>query len=140
MLIRTVYASRSVEISAQSLSEILDWSRRVNFELNVTGVLCHLDGVFVQYLEGEEGTVDTLFKSISADTRHKGVLQLERRVISKRMFPDWAMKLLDWNDETRAIFQSFSPGSKLDLYVGDPDTAAPLLRALSRPAGWKFSV
>jgi len=138
MLIRLVYASRSQNQSAQDLPAILEWSRRVNPDLEITGVLCYLDGVYMQYLEGEEHAVNGLFKSIQADKRHQGVTPLERRVISKRAFPEWSMALLDWDDNTRAIFRSFSPDAQLDLYAADPSTAAPMLRALVRAPGWKL--
>ncbi|MCU4118846.1 BLUF domain-containing protein [Variovorax sp. N23] len=138
MLIRLVYASRSQNQSAQDLPAILEWSRRANSELEVTGVLCYLDGVYMQYLEGEESAVDALFKRIHADSRHQGVALLERRAISRRAFPEWSMALLDWNDNTRAIFRSFSPEARLDLHAVDPGTAAPMLRALVRAPGWKL--
>lgn len=139
MLIRLVYASRSRDRSSDDLPAILDWSRRINPELGVTGVLCYLDGVYIQYLEGEESTVDALFASIRADSRHQGATPLERRQISKRAFPQWAMALLDWDDGTRSIFRSFSPGARLDLYAADPSTAAPMLRALMRGPEWKLA-
>ena len=138
MLIRLVYASRSCNQPTKDLPAILEWSRRVNPKLDVTGVLCYLDGVYMQYLEGEEHAVDGLFKSIAADTRHQNVTRLERRAIPKRAFPEWSMALLDWNDSTRAIFRSFSPDAHLDLYAADPSTAAPMLRALVRDPGWKL--
>ncbi|MDM0118222.1 BLUF domain-containing protein [Variovorax arabinosiphilus] len=139
MLIRLVYASRSTDCSAHDLPAILEWSRRVNPELEVTGVLCYLDGIYMQYLEGEESKVDALFKSIRADRRHGSVTLLERRAISKRAFPEWSMALLEWDDNTRGIFRSFSPDAKLDFYAADPSTAAPMLRALVRAPGWKLT-
>lgn len=138
MLIRLVYASRSPSHSAEDLPAILDWSRRVNAQLGVTGVLCYLDGVYMQYLEGEERTVDALFASIRADSRHQDATPLERRVISARAFPQWSMALLEWDDNTRAIFRSFSPEARLDLYAADPSTAAPMVRAMMRGPGWKL--
>jgi hypothetical protein len=139
MLIRLVYASRSLNHSAEDLPAILDRSRRVNPQLEVTGVLCYLDGVYMQYLEGEENTVDALFASIRADSRHQGATPLEQRPISTRAFPQWSMVLLDWDDNTRAIFRSFSPEARIDLYAADPSTAAPMLRALARDSGWTLA-
>jgi hypothetical protein len=139
MLIRQIYVSRSLNRSELDLGAILDWSRRVNGELDVTGVLLYLDEVYMQYLEGEESAVDALFASIRADSRHQTVVPLDKREIKHRAFPEWAMALLEWTPETKAIFYSFSPGAHLDLYAGDPETAAPLLRALSRAPGWKLS-
>lgn len=93
----------------------------------------------MQYLEGEEDTLDTLFASIRADARHTSVTQLERRGIPRRAFPEWSMKVMEWNDHSKAVFRSFSPGASLDLYAGDPVTAAPLLRALFRGPDWKLA-
>lgn len=138
MLIRQIYVSRSKDRSELDLGEILDWSRNFNADFQITGVLLYLDEVYMQYLEGEGSTVDALFKSIRADSRHQDVTPLDRRMIKERVFPEWAMALLDWTPETKAIFRSLSPGTNLDLYGSDPETAAPLIRALSRAPGWKL--
>lgn len=138
MLIRQIYVSRSKDRSELDLSEILDWSRNFNLDFGITGVLLYLDEVYMQYLEGEENAVDALFKSIRADSRHQDVMPLDRRTIKERAFPEWAMALLEWTPETKAIFRSFSPGTTLDLYASDPETAAPMIRALSRAPGWKL--
>ena len=140
MLTRLVYASHAAQGAPEDIPGILAWSHRVNPELDVTGVLCFLDGVYMQYLEGDDAALQALFSSIRADTRHRDVTLLERRSVPKRAFPDWAMALLEWDDHSRNIFRSFSPGRKLDLYANDPNTAAPLLRALVRAPGWKLSI
>jgi hypothetical protein len=92
----------------------------------------------MQYLEGEEGTVLELFKSIRKDTRHQGPTILDQKTIMHRAYPDWSMALMQWDARTKAIFRSFSPGKNLDLYASDPTTAAPLVRALTRDKGWTF--
>lgn len=102
-------------------------------------MLCLLDGVYMQYLEGEEVVVDQLFEQIRADKRHVGATVLERRAIKQRAFAQWSMKLLAWDERNTAIFRSFSPGANLDLYATDPSTAAPLVRALIRPPDWKMA-
>ena len=93
----------------------------------------------MQYLEGEAVMVDALFASIRLDARHMKVTPLERRPITRRAFPAWKMALIEWTPETKAIFRSFTPGAQLDLYTNDPETAAPLLRALSITPGWRFN-
>ena len=140
MLERLVYASHASASDSQDVAAILDWSRRVNPGLGVTGVLCLLDGVYMQCLEGEHDVLDLLFASIRIDRRHRDVTPLDRREVPRRMFADWSMALLEWNDNTRDIFRSFSPGRKLDLYANDPGTAAPMLRALVRAPGWKLAI
>ena len=134
MLIRLVYASRATAAFHDDLPSILQWCHDVNPSLGVTGMLCCLDGVYMQYLEGEADVLEPLFASIARDARHSGVTLLERRAIPRRAFPEWSMKLLAWDERSKAIFRSFSPGVSLDLYAGDPSTAAPLLRALIREA------
>ncbi|TPG23078.1 BLUF domain-containing protein [Variovorax ginsengisoli] len=140
MLQRLVYASHASATGSEDVAAILDWSRRVNPDLGVTGVLCLLDGVYMQCLEGEAQMIDLLFASIRVDRRHRDVTPLQRRAVPRRMFESWSMALLGWNDTTRDIFRSFSPGRKLDLYANDPTTAAPMLRALVRAPGWKLAL
>ena len=103
-------------------------------------MLCCLDGVYMQYLEGEESVLEDLFASIRKDTRHSGVTLLEQRAVAQRTFPEWSMKMMEWDERSKAIFRSFSPGASLDLYASDPSTAAPLLRALIREADWKLDL
>ncbi|RYF61585.1 MAG: BLUF domain-containing protein [Comamonadaceae bacterium] len=140
MLTRFVYASHARSTAEADIPGILAWSRRVNPELGVTGVLCFLDGVYMQYIEGEETALEALFSSIRKDARHDDVTLLERRVVPRRAFSDWAMSFLEWDDNTQNIFRSFSPGKNLSLYASDPSTAAPLVRALIRGAGWKLAI
>lgn len=138
MLSRLVYASRATAPHQADLSVILQWCEDVNPSLGVTGLLCCLDGVYMQYLEGEDAVLDELFASIRKDSRHSGATILERRPIPQRAFPQWSMKLMEWDERSKAIFQSFSPGANLDLYATDASTAAPLMRALIREADWKL--
>jgi hypothetical protein len=138
MLSRLVYASQATVPFDHDLPAILQWCSDFNPSLHVTGLLCFLDGVYMQYLEGEEAVLESLFASISKDTRHAGVTLLEKRATPQRAFPQWSMKLMEWDDRSRAIFRSFSPGSRLDLYASDPSTAAPLMRALIRGVDWRL--
>jgi len=135
---RLIYASHARESHEQDIEDILEWSRTHNPGLGITGVLCLLDGTYMQYLEGEEEDVKALFASIRQDTRHHGATVLDERAISHRAYPDWSMATLGWDARTKAIFRSFSPGRHLDLYAGDPSTAAPLVRALTRATDWNF--
>ncbi|RYZ81428.1 MAG: hypothetical protein EOP06_23495, partial [Proteobacteria bacterium] len=64
-----------------------------------------------------------LFESIRKDARHQGATPLDQRTIARRSYPNWSMALMQWDERTRAIFRSFSPGKNLDLYASDPTTA-----------------
>lgn len=130
-LIYTSHANPPVDTGG-----LLQQAYRNNPALGITGGLAVLDGVFLQYLEGAEDTVEALFARMAMDSRHRDVKVLERRGVSKRMFDDWSMALLEWTDEAKQIFRSFSPGTELNLYETDPSTAAPLFRAWAATKGW----
>lgn len=138
MLIRLIYTSRASGDSP--LQEIQAASIVWNRAHDLTGGLVCVEGIYLQYLEGQEEEIDRVFAMISRDRRHGGLKILERRVVQRRMFADWSMAVLDWNDKTKAIFQSFSPGQRIDLYGTDPTTAAPLFRAWVATPHWKAGV
>ena len=134
-MLRLIYTSH-VQPPVDTAS-LLEQARRDNHAKGITGGLAVLDGVFLQYLEGEAEDVDALFTKIGRDGRHRDVKVLERRVVDRRMFADWSMATLEWTEETRNIFCSFSPGTALDLYQTDPTTAAPMFRAWAATSAWK---
>ena len=137
---RFAYASHACATAEDDIPGILAWSRQANPELGVTGVLCFLDGVYMQYIEGEETALEALFSSIRKDARHHDVTLLERRAVPRRAFSEWVMSLLEWDDKTRNVFRSFSPGKNLSPFASDPSTSAPLVRALIRGAGWVLAL
>jgi hypothetical protein len=138
MLCRLIYASQATSPGREDLSAILDFSRAHNPGVGITGALCLLDQTYMEYLEGDEAAVDALYETIRHDRRHRNPTVLDRRPITQRAFPQWSLALMEWDDRTKAIFRSFSPGQNLDLYASDPSTAAPLVRALTKPEDWKF--
>ena len=135
---RLIYASRACPSGNDDLTDILGWSRTHNSDLGITGTLCLLDGTYIEHLEGKDAEVQRLFEHIRQDARHRDVTVLDQRPISRRAYPDWSLALRAWDDRTKAIFRSFSPGQNLDLYASDPGTSAPLIKALTRSEDWKF--
>lgn len=70
-MIRLLYVSSTDrELDAESVASILASSRKNNVALNVTGLLLHIDGGFMQVLEGEKHVVEKLYSRIAADRRH----------------------------------------------------------------------
>jgi hypothetical protein len=76
---------------AGEVDAIVDWSRRRNAELGVTGALAFTEKRFAQYLEGPADSVDTLMESISRDPRHRAVDLVFRRPVVRRHFATWAL-------------------------------------------------
>jgi hypothetical protein len=75
------------------LDAILAASHRNNRRHGVTGMLCHYEGSFLQFLEGESDDVDATYARIAADPRHTGLISLYHQEIDERLFSDWSMAL-----------------------------------------------
>ncbi len=89
---RIIYFSAALETtSEQDLNDILLHAKAYNSSHNITGVLLHIDGDFLQILEGEKDNVQTLFEKIKKDRRHRGILTVIESEIKKRQFPEWSM-------------------------------------------------
>jgi hypothetical protein len=91
-MIAVIYASTETEpFSAAALADLLGKARENNRVLEVSGMLLHHNGSFLQVLEGEESVVDALFQKIAKDPRHTRMMTIKRASISQRAFPGWSM-------------------------------------------------
>lgn len=103
-------------VLAADLNDIIGVAQRRNRALDITGLLLsgHMEvlptvpGEFVQWLEGPEERVESLFETIAGDPRHTGVEVLARGPIETvladapvdvavkddRLFPTWSMGLV----------------------------------------------
>ncbi|MDC0476682.1 BLUF domain-containing protein [Alphaproteobacteria bacterium] len=101
---RVIYVSEKTDFSDASLANIIASSTKNNPETGVTGCLLSGSNSFLQLIEGPRQTIDRLYVTINADSRHKNVLMLKDEDIDERLFASWSMKLapfddLDWSDE-----------------------------------------
>ena len=55
------------------ISSLLYAARQSNAEHKITGILLHINGKFIQVLEGEEAPVKKLYEIIDRDRRHKNL-------------------------------------------------------------------
>ena len=74
-----------------ALNNLLISTRNWNSQRKITGILLHIDGDFMQIIEGEEVDVKQLFEKIKLDKRHSGIIQITGKEIQKRQFPEWSM-------------------------------------------------
>ena len=100
---RVIYVSEKTDSSDASLAQIIDSSTKNNPETGVTGCLLSGSNSFLQLLEGPRQTIDRLYVTINADSRHKNVVMLTDEDIDQRLFASWSMKLapfddLEWSD------------------------------------------
>jgi hypothetical protein len=115
MLIRLIYVSQAVDPQNRTLTDsILRKAHAWNTQNDITGVLCEGQGVFLQALEGERGTVTRLYARISADPRHKDLELLHCESITERRYGEWSMarvSLSDVDPQTKIVWPDFDPYS-----------------------------
>lgn len=90
-----VYASRETQtFDPPGLLALAALAGERNAALQVTGYLSHRNGVFFQYLEGDEAAVRALMDKIAADARHEVVNVVTLGEVGPRKFRDWRMRYL----------------------------------------------
>lgn len=93
-IFQLIYQSRARSLMpSRALSRLLVQARSNNQRLGITGVLLVQSGRFMQWLEGDEATVRTLYDTIRHDDRHCDVNLLLTARAPSRVFPDWAMSV-----------------------------------------------
>ncbi len=95
-LLRLTYASRAAEwLSRADLRDIARSAQARNRARGVTGLLLHVDGDFLQILEGAAADVEALFERIEQDPRNRWVTRLATERVLRRAFEDWSMGCFD---------------------------------------------
>ena len=121
MLIRLIYASVSVGPQTGTMTHsILKTAQASNKAHEITGVLCQLNGYFLQALEGERSAVNKLYARICEDQRHSNVEIIHCECIAKRRYENWSMahvNLADFDLQTQIKWPEFDPYSADGLIV-----------------------
>jgi len=116
MLIRLIYVSKAVDAQTHTLTDsILRKAHAWNTRHEITGVLCEGQGMFLQALEGERGTVTRLYARIFADPRHKDLELIHCESITQRRYGEWSMarvSLSDVDPQTKIVWPDFDPYSE----------------------------
>ncbi len=117
MLVRCLYASRAaVPLVAPVVDSILEQSRKNNPLQGITGMLCFIDDIFVQVLEGGRDEVCELFNAIVRDVRHHNVRMLIYEEISERRFGNWTMGQVSIAKVNPALLLKYSEKAALDPF------------------------
>jgi hypothetical protein len=145
---RLVYVSHAVsEFEWVELVGLLAKSRTANEASGVTGVLFHVNGVFLQFLEGGHVAVERTMKRISADPRHTGIVILsDSEVTLGPLLPEWKMGFYHLRS-SEPVVSGLTPGliansdqefTDFLLADGASDAAGRLLAAFWRANRKKF--
>ena len=84
------YISNFAEnLSSDNINDLISYVNKNNNEVGITGLLIVRNKHFFQILEGKKEKVDTLFKKIKTDIRHRGVIKLLDIRIDDQIFKDY---------------------------------------------------
>ncbi|WP_435257642.1 diguanylate phosphodiesterase [Thioclava sp. FR2] len=134
-LIHIIYSSAAkTHFGPEELLALLGSARSKNTSLNISGMLLHIEGSFLQVIEGNEADIDALFETISEDPRHGNIVTIVRESIPRRAFSDWSMGFADisredlerttgWNDflSNADAVRSLVPGRAQKLLTAFKD-------------------
>ena len=119
---RIIYTSQASEkFSKRSLLNLLHESRAFNTIDNISGVLMHRKGSFLQVIEGESEVGDELFKRLLKDPRHNEVRLILDSTVDSRLFSSWAMGCADFDEPELSLI----PGIHTD--ISDPKVIEDLI-------------
>ncbi len=106
-----------------ALRELLKKARKHNERANITGILVHIAGTFIQFMEGPGPEVDAVYKQIGRDSRHHDILLVAEDYSPRRYFGSWSMAFEALNESSLAYavgYRSFDP----DLVFAYPEENA----------------
>ncbi len=123
-------SSAKQEFSDADLMALLRQSQEKNARLAITGVLLYKEGNVMQLLEGPAEALDQLITTIYADPRHHGIIQLLRKQVTTREFPDWSMEFRDLGGAPVRKVGEFLNQHAMKVKI-EAENQSPMLRLLS---------
>lgn len=106
-------------MQSEDLEEILEHARINNAAKGITGALVYVEGVFLQILEGDRGSVEHLMARISKDLRHETVTVLRESEIPAATFGDWNMAYVSATAEQVAKWAGLSTFTAIPAILTD---------------------
>lgn len=92
MITRVIYSSKaSPDLSITDIERILETARKKNTAHEITGIMILAGNSFIQLLEGNGATIETLLEKIRSDGRHTDMEVLTKDQSDHRIFSQWAM-------------------------------------------------
>ena len=135
MLVRCLYASRATApFDPGRVDIIVEQSHRNNPARGVTGLLCFIDDIFVQVLEGGRDPVCDLFNTIARDNRHDTVRLLSYEEIPERRFGRWNMGHVNIAKINTALLLKYSEKPVMDPFITSASATMALLDELMATA------
>ena len=122
-LITLCYVSVAMaQITDVDIRAILQVSRMLNRQRDLTGLLACTRHHFMQILEGSAAQIDRLLASLLRDSRHTELHIIRREPITQRLYDDWHMAFVPSPDLGEAIAElhaGFATSTALRVTVED---------------------
>ena len=118
------------KMTSEDLIGIQEKAKANNGATDVTGSLFYNGGWFLQILEGPLITLNTLYKKIEKDPRHKNSRIIDNEPASFRTFTRWSMNMTNLDVRQADNYQEFLEvveAAKTDRKIGTSSPAVTLL-------------
>lgn len=127
---RLIYLSTAVKSKTtdSELSDLLLKSQKSNRSFDITGILLHKNGEFMQVLEGEKKSVLDLFEIIKKDKRHKNIIAFDQKEIESRYFTGYFMAFNDAHFDKLNKFESLRDFNHDKIIRSDKDAVLIFLK------------
>ena len=119
------------DLAPADIGQMFRTAQRNNSDNEVTGLLFHLEGSFLQILEGSSTAIDSTYRKIVRDRRHRRVMKLFDQEVRDRDFPDWRIGFQDIDGQLPPAQAAFLLTPQT-LAEAVPPRAAPQLFTLAR--------
>ena len=125
---RLIYLSTSKNLNDSDLTNLLVKSQKSNRLNNISGILLHKNGEFIQVLEGEKKAVLDLFDIIEKDNRHKNVIAFDKKEIDERYFSGYFMAFDQQHFEKSNDFEALRDFNHDKIIKSDKDAVLKFLK------------
>lgn len=123
-------SQQSHSLTDSALEKLLSQARSSNEAAGITGMLICYEGLFIQFLEGKEDDITSLFDKISKDKRHQEILVLDYGYSDSRSFADWSMAFERLKPEEAREITGFKNLDRQMLFSEAIDKEHPALQLL----------
>jgi len=128
-------SSRIGDFDVKRIVDLAERAAAYNSVSEVTGFLCHVDGRFLQTLEGDYDEVNRIYHSRIVPARsHRDLRLIQLETHPDRRFPNWTMGFANIAPTDRALLLRYFPDGLTGPEPINGAAAAGFLRALGESA------
>lgn len=99
MVYSIIYKSKSQNsFHIDEIKKMLLKAKRFNKVNNITGIILYYKLQFIQLIEGDKKSIESLYKDIQADKRHFDVETIISTVSKQSLWTEWSMAFYDFSD------------------------------------------